>query len=616
MSPDGAGDELTSLLVAMDARPQLPSTSELATDTGSSCTFVGKHMAGSGAAFPTKLAESAPLRHKAHRPHDSSSGDSSSSDSSSNSGGESSSGSGTDGEDSGLWITPHDPNRPKRPQTSYFMFLAAERKRTNGGAMTSTQALSAAWKAMTAEEKSPYEKLAANDAQRYKQAIANYVAPAKIQLSANPTPEEERLYATDIARYRAKRERKRQRRRAIAQARREERERAREQQRMAKQAALQAEQLKQAQDVARLRERNLGSKDAGDGRVDVNGRAAQKADSKDDADAERSCDEGIAHAVEGRRLRARNGDAINVAVNPKPMRSRGSARKSKPRHGPGIVQKLKDVAGTVTVPITTSREPARAVVATCRDDDVDSTHSKHVSWRMTLDVWSALLCQDVTMAWCKLSNASAIVIFAACVAALMPVVSYVWSADEALVVDVRGDEVLIRYIAWDPSFDEWVPRSSSRLAERGTRLLAHMSAKDVLGTYPRIRYSSTLTVRKRRRLYLNRTTDDSRVCVCCDSCRSFRGCFSAACFHICVVAQQRTGLPVVTEEQAVAMEPGTLIWLKWNSPGAHSIISAPDDATAHGDSLLVIGGNSRSRRGRAQRMVVGYYPQTLVRRTG
>ena len=56
-------------------------------------------------------------------------------------------------------------------------------------------------------------------------------------------------------------------------------------------------------------------------------------------------------------------------------------------------------------------------------------------------------------------------------------------ADEALVIDVRSYEVLIRYIAWDHSFDEWVSRSSARLAERGTRLLAHMSAKDVLGMF-------------------------------------------------------------------------------------------------------------------------------------
>ena len=54
--------------------------------------------------------------------------------------------------------------------------------------------------------------------------------------------------------------------------------------------------------------------------------------------------------------------------------------------------------------------------------------------------------------------------------------------DEAVVADVRADAVLIRYIAWDHSFDEWVPRTSSRLAERGSRLLAHMSAKEVLRT--------------------------------------------------------------------------------------------------------------------------------------
>ena len=78
---------------------------------------------------------------------------------------------------------------------------------------------------------------------------------------------------------------------------------------------------------------------------------------------------------------------------------------------------------------------------------------------------------------------------------------------EALVVDVRKDEVLIRYIAWDSSFDEWMPRSSERLAERGTRRLAHMAATDV------------------------------------------------------------EGLRAISEEEALHLVPGTLIWLKWDSPG-------------------------------------------------
>lgn len=60
-------------------------------------------------------------------------------------------------------------------------------------------------------------------------------------------------------------------------------------------------------------------------------------------------------------------------------------------------------------------------------------------------------------------------------------------------MDIRGDEVLIRYIAWDHSFDEWMPRSSARLAERGTRLLAHMAAKDVLGTLRETSRCSTFT---------------------------------------------------------------------------------------------------------------------------
>lgn len=80
--------------------------------------------------------------------------------------------------------------------------------------------------------------------------------------------------------------------------------------------------------------------------------------------------------------------------------------------------------------------------------------------------------------------------------------------DEALVVDVRGHEVLIRYIAWDPSFDEWMPRSSARLAERGTRLLAHMSAKDVLGTFaPGTHFAALLKLRKLR--YLDNACPDS-----------------------------------------------------------------------------------------------------------
>ena len=77
-----------------------------------------------------------------------------------------------------------------------------------------------------------------------------------------------------------------------------------------------------------------------------------------------------------------------------------------------------------------------------------------MTWRKALDCWAPCLCQDVTMAWY-----------------------------EATVADVAQDEVLIRYIAWDHSFDEWMPRNSERLAERGTRLLAHMAATDVEGTF-------------------------------------------------------------------------------------------------------------------------------------
>ena len=33
-------------------------------------------------------------------------------------------------------------------------------------------------------------------------------------------------------------------------------------------------------------------------------------------------------------------------------------------------------------------------------------------------------------------------------------------------------------------------------------------------------------------------------------------------------SRRRAELPAVTEQQALSLEPGTLIWLKWESPGA------------------------------------------------
>ena len=387
---EGDGDELTSLLAAMGADQSLKG--EL--DAGSGTNGAMRPLAaGFEAEVTTKLAESAPPRHKVASPRQDSSSDSSSGESSSSSGDESSV-SGTDGEESGgPWVTPHDPNRPKRPKTSYFMFLSAERKRAPAGTLAGAQKLSVTWHAMTHEDKMPYEEMAAKDAQRYKQAIANYVAPAKIQLGAHPTPAEERLYATELARYRVKRERKKQRRRAIAKARREEREKAREQQRMTQKAALEAERLKQAQDVARLRERNLGATAKSRGDVDTNSA------NEDGSDDEHAAPEnsivadaaGIAPAVGRRMLRPRNGETGTVAVQPDIADSHGAARTSRSRCGAGPDRESKQMSSLSSV----SKASARAAAAT------DQSNGKQVPWQVALDVWSELLCQDVTMAWCK-----------------------------------------------------------------------------------------------------------------------------------------------------------------------------------------------------------------------
>ncbi len=402
---DGAGsDELTSLLAAMHTVPEKSSSTSSELNAGSARAGVG---ALAGAEVATKLAGSAPQRHKAPKPRHGSSSDSSSGDSSGSSGDESSgsgsgNGSGTDGEDSGPWVTPHDPNRPKRPRTSYFMFLAAERKRVPGGAAANAQKFSAAWHSMDDDEKRPFEELAAKDAQRYKQAIANYVAPAKIQLSAHPTSEEERLYATDLARYRAKRERKRQRRRAIAQARREQREQAREQQRLAQLVALEAERLKQAQDVARLRERNLGSTANGGDSVDVDDISGNEDGSEDEnAARNNSSDAHFAPTVGRRSLRSRSGVNGRGVVQSESAGSHGSARTLRSGCGLGSEQEAK-----VSDSDSSSKTPARAAVAVDQGDEKNAKTDKQASWREALDVWSPLLCQDVTMAWCKLMSAA------------------------------------------------------------------------------------------------------------------------------------------------------------------------------------------------------------------
>ena len=74
-------------------------------------------------------------------------------------------------------------------------------------------------------------------------------------------------------------------------------------------------------------------------------------------------------------------------------------------------------------------------------DSSPSTTRTLQSWQQQLDVWASCLCQDVTGAWY-----------------------------ESIVSDVRqassedNGYVLIHYLGWCNSFDEWLPRTSVRFS--------------------------------------------------------------------------------------------------------------------------------------------------------
>lgn len=66
-----------------------------------------------------------------------------------------------------------DPNAPKRPMTAYFFFAGDYRaKHTDIPAKQQMTEAGAAWGKMTAEEKQPYEELAAKDKKRYEAECA------------------------------------------------------------------------------------------------------------------------------------------------------------------------------------------------------------------------------------------------------------------------------------------------------------------------------------------------------------------------------------------------------------------------------------------------------------
>lgn len=77
-----------------------------------------------------------------------------------------------------------DPNRPKRPQSAYFIFMGdyREKCKRTGESDTSnvtefTKLASAKWKALNEEDKKPWEERAALDKQRYEREMSTYEPP-------------------------------------------------------------------------------------------------------------------------------------------------------------------------------------------------------------------------------------------------------------------------------------------------------------------------------------------------------------------------------------------------------------------------------------------------------
>ena len=79
-----------------------------------------------------------------------------------------------------------DPNRPKRPQSAYFLWLGENRVRIKeelGGDAKVTEVTKEAgkqWKLVTAEEKAPFEETSNTEKQRYKVEMDTYKPPEHV----------------------------------------------------------------------------------------------------------------------------------------------------------------------------------------------------------------------------------------------------------------------------------------------------------------------------------------------------------------------------------------------------------------------------------------------------
>lgn len=104
---------------------------------------------------------------------------------------------------------PKDPDRPKRPTSAYFYYVAGEREaaKKRGEHISRvaewTKQVSAGWRELTDSQKKPFDVMAAKDKQRYENQMANYKGGKKPK-DANKPKRAQSAYFLFLADFRAK----------------------------------------------------------------------------------------------------------------------------------------------------------------------------------------------------------------------------------------------------------------------------------------------------------------------------------------------------------------------------------------------------------------------------
>lgn len=104
-----------------------------------------------------------------------------------------------------------DPNKPKRPTSAYFYFVAKEREeaKKRGEDISRvaewTKAVSGQWRELSASQKKPFEDLAAKDRSRYEREMSTYTGPgAKRPKDENKPKRAQSAYFLFLADFRVK----------------------------------------------------------------------------------------------------------------------------------------------------------------------------------------------------------------------------------------------------------------------------------------------------------------------------------------------------------------------------------------------------------------------------